>query len=176
MYEQPVSGADEFKTDEQLGGLLSAIQNYGRFKYAEAKGRAEPDLSDVRAAWDDVYEKVQALAAQPQPSGNAGGFPSILSYGDLVSFEGKNFTYVAVNPSDTEQSIMVSERGNMLTRRTCQMKKLSTLSAHGPLTNEGTNSIETLVTQMFTSGNDVPVERITITRQQYEAVLGKEAL
>lgn len=52
------------KTDEQLGGLLASIRNYGSFKYAEAKGRTEPDLSDVRAAWGEVYEKAQALAAR----------------------------------------------------------------------------------------------------------------
>jgi len=56
--------AGEFKTDDQLGGLLASIRNYGSWKYAEAKGRAQPDLSEVRAAWDEVYEKVQALAAQ----------------------------------------------------------------------------------------------------------------
>lgn len=39
--------------------------------------------------------------------------------------------------------------------------------------NHGTK-LATLVTQMFTSGNDIPVERITITRQQYEAAVGKE--
>ncbi|VFR81074.1 hypothetical protein RAN3_2514 [plant metagenome] len=61
---QPSGNAGEFKTDDQLGGLLASIRNYGSWKYAEAKGRAEPDLSDVRAAWDEVYEKVQALAAQ----------------------------------------------------------------------------------------------------------------
>ncbi|WP_415832310.1 hypothetical protein [Kerstersia similis] len=54
------------KTDDQLGGLLAAIRNYGSWKYAEAKGRTEPDLSDVRAAWDEVYEKVQTLAALAQ--------------------------------------------------------------------------------------------------------------
>ncbi|AKQ59698.1 hypothetical protein ACR55_01828 [Bordetella hinzii] len=61
---QPSGNAGEFKTDDQLGGLLASIRNYGSWKYAEAKDRAQPDLSDVRAAWDEVYEKVQALAAQ----------------------------------------------------------------------------------------------------------------
>lgn len=77
---QPQSSGDagEFKTDDQLGGLLAAIQNYGSWKYAEAKGRTEPDLSDVRAAWDEVYEKVQALAAHASPTvaGEAQDWPT----------------------------------------------------------------------------------------------------
>lgn len=61
---QPSGNSGEFKADDQIEGLLAAIQDYGRWKYAEAKGRAEPDLSDVRAAWDEVYGKVQSLAQQ----------------------------------------------------------------------------------------------------------------
>ncbi|RIQ74548.1 hypothetical protein D0838_04940 [Bordetella avium] len=72
--------AGELKTDDQLGGLLASILNYGRWKYAEAKGLTEPDLSDVRAALDEVCEKVQALANRPaestQPASNTYQLPS----------------------------------------------------------------------------------------------------
>ncbi|AZV94459.1 hypothetical protein NJI34_20985 [Pseudomonas sp. S 311-6] len=75
------------KTDDSLGGLLAAIRAYGSWKYAEAKGRTEPDLSDVRAAWDEVYEKVQTLAAlAQQASGQAMPDPEIVR----LAWQGKD--------------------------------------------------------------------------------------
>lgn len=47
----------------EISMLLASIQTYGSWKYAEAKGRTSADLREVRAAWDEVYAGVQAIAA-----------------------------------------------------------------------------------------------------------------
>ncbi|MCP1679451.1 DNA adenine methylase [Kerstersia gyiorum] len=64
---QPSGNAGEFKTDDQMGFVLAAIQHYGSQKWAEGRGLASADLLNVREAWDSVYAAVQALAAQAQP-------------------------------------------------------------------------------------------------------------
>jgi len=61
---QPAASAEpeQYKTDDELGGVLAAIRHYGGQKWMEGRGVADDDLKNVREAWDAVYERVQALA------------------------------------------------------------------------------------------------------------------
>ncbi len=66
-YSQPAASAepDQLKTDDQIGFVLTAIRHYGSQRFLEGKGLADAELSNVRAAWDAVYNKVQDLAYRP---------------------------------------------------------------------------------------------------------------
>lgn len=56
----------EFATTPAITSVLSSIRFFGSLKWAEGRGTAREDLSDVSAAWVNVYEQVQKLAAGAQ--------------------------------------------------------------------------------------------------------------
>lgn len=73
LAAKPAASAEpeQYKTDDEIGYVLAAIQHYGSQKWAEGKGLASTDLLNVRVAWDDVYARVQALAAHKPDGGDA---------------------------------------------------------------------------------------------------------
>lgn len=180
--QQPVSGADGVQvpypnpddvTPAMRAGFERLFHEANKRYHGTLKRNEHGAYADLRTAADwQFYQRAwaDAISAQTQPSGNAGELPQI---------------ELPLRPAPAEQASNLGIAWHAYTGvqmlsygRTCaeaqRQADSHALSAHGPLTNEGAHRIETLVTQMFTSGNDVPVERITINRQQYEAVLGKE--
>ncbi len=65
---EPAAAQDEreCETGGTVSELLAAIMHFGSEKWAEGRGAADPELANVRAAWDSVYSLVQDLATRPE--------------------------------------------------------------------------------------------------------------
>jgi len=61
----PAQDERECVTGGTVSELLAAIMHFGSEKWAEGRGAADPELANVRAAWDSVYSLVQDLATRP---------------------------------------------------------------------------------------------------------------
>lgn len=65
MEQAAAQDERECETGGTVSELLAAIMHFGSEKWAEGRGAADPELANVRAAWDSVYSLVQDLATRP---------------------------------------------------------------------------------------------------------------
>lgn len=101
-------------TGDLISELLASIQFFGSRKREEGAGLSDPTLQGVRAAWDDVYRLVQALAAAPAGQGEpdvAEPSPAVItSAADLI--EGEYYWVQEVNGTGYMEACVV--RGDAL--------------------------------------------------------------
>lgn len=93
LAAQPAASAEpeQYKTDDELGGVLAAIRYYGGQKWAEGRGVADADLKNVRDAWYAVYERVQALTRYSRPAGDAQPVAAQETYPQMMPAELSQF-------------------------------------------------------------------------------------
>lgn len=193
VSQQPVSGADGLPI-ELRGVSEAATEGDGIWRscsgchelneghdtgprskvFGCALGNGCSECGGIGAVWDtnDYGAMGDALAvsmAQPQPSGNAGNSPANII--DALNFyaDRKHFIIADDGAWDTvsgePQNLWCDEAG------TATVEDGSIARAALAQQASGQNRLSKLIHSMFQSGNSIPVDRITLTRTQYEQAI-----